>query len=77
MDSHARRTAVAAALASGQQLIGRLTTLGQELQKLWERLPAEYADELQACIEDRIEAAQLIGRLKNRLNDITLARAAA
>lgn len=75
MDSHARRVAVAPSLAAVQKGIGTATVARNALLAMWERLPPEYAAEVQRCLDRNAECARLLGLVAMCLRDIPLARA--
>lgn len=77
MDTQQRRQAVAPALAGTQKAIGVTTVLTRELVGLWSKLPPQYVADVQSAMDDVSEAARALGRAKDRLHAITLARADA
>jgi hypothetical protein len=77
MDSQQRRIAAAPAHATAQKAVALLTVLGNQLDTLRTRLDTSRADEVDDCLEDLSQTRQAIGRIKKRLDALSLARGKA
>lgn len=77
MDSQQRRIAAAPAHATAQKLAGTLTVLHGHLDKLRARLDASRQGEVDECLEDLSRANLAVGRIKKRLESLSLARGKA